>query len=229
MSLLLSTVGAGHNGLSLAARLKALGTNALVIDKQKRTGDNWRLRYKSLSLHDPVYANHLAYMPFPANWPIFTPAGKLANWMEHYVDVLELNVWNETVMLPDESDYDPATKRWNVTLQRGDGSKRQFSVTHVVLATGQPLSLLVPQSLELTFPSTGLGGGKPKMPAPFPGQETFTGKLVHSSGHGSGAEWTGKKALVVGACTSAHDVSIAVYIFSEPPSPHCVVVHLRNS
>lgn len=31
-------VGAGHNGLSLAARLKAIGTEALVIDKQKRTG-----------------------------------------------------------------------------------------------------------------------------------------------------------------------------------------------
>lgn len=105
------------------------------------------------------------------------------------MDVLELNVWNETIMLPDESDFDPTTKKWNVTLQRGDGSKRQFSVTHVVLATG-------------------LGGGKPKMPAPFKGQDTFTGKLVHSSGHGSGAEWKGKKALVVGACTSAHDISL---------------------
>jgi cation diffusion facilitator CzcD-associated flavoprotein CzcO len=71
---------------------------------------------------------------------------------------------------------------------RGDGSKRKFTVGHIVLATG-------------------LGGGSPKMPKPFEGQDTFTGKIVHSSKHGSGADWRGKQALVVGSCTSAHDVS----------------------
>ena len=43
-------VGGGHNGLAAAAQLKALGTEALVIDTFKRVGDNWRLRYASLSL-----------------------------------------------------------------------------------------------------------------------------------------------------------------------------------
>jgi cation diffusion facilitator CzcD-associated flavoprotein CzcO len=44
------TVGGGHNGLALAAQLNALGVSSLTLDKQKRVGDNWRLRYKSLSL-----------------------------------------------------------------------------------------------------------------------------------------------------------------------------------
>jgi cation diffusion facilitator CzcD-associated flavoprotein CzcO len=50
------------------------------------------------------------------------------------------------------------------------------------------------------------------MPPPFKGQETYTGRLVHSSRHGSGTDWKGKKALVVGACTSAHDVSLLAYV-----------------
>lgn len=181
-------VGGGHNGLQAAAHLKALGVEALVIDKNQRTGDNWRLRYKSLSLHDPVWANHLSYLPFPSTWPIFTPSGKLANWLEHYVDVLELNVWNSSEVISTETHFNESRKTWIVSIDR-NGQKYEFdSVSHVVLATG-------------------LGGGHPKLPPLFKGQEAFQGKITHSSGHGSGADWKDKKALVVGACTSAHDIS----------------------
>jgi hypothetical protein len=40
-------VGAGQSGLNVAGRLKALGVSYLVIDKNPRVGDNWRLRYDS--------------------------------------------------------------------------------------------------------------------------------------------------------------------------------------
>jgi cation diffusion facilitator CzcD-associated flavoprotein CzcO len=43
---LTSIVGAGHNGLATAAQLKSMGLDALVVDSQKRVGDNWRLRYR---------------------------------------------------------------------------------------------------------------------------------------------------------------------------------------
>lgn len=43
-------IGGGHNGLATAAQLKALGTESLVVDTFDRVGDNWRLRYSSLSL-----------------------------------------------------------------------------------------------------------------------------------------------------------------------------------
>ncbi|KAK4687481.1 hypothetical protein P7C73_g2631, partial [Tremellales sp. Uapishka_1] len=186
-------VGGGHNGLAAAAQLNTLGVSNLVIDTYKRVGDNWRLRYRSLSLHDPVYANHLPFYPFPDNWPVYTPAGKLANFLESYVDVLEVNVWTQSTLDPTKTKFNESTKKWDVTIHRTrvDGKKetREFSVGHIVLATG-------------------LGGGKPKMPAPFPGQTEWAGRVVHSSKHTSGADWKGKKALVVGACTSAHDLCV---------------------
>jgi cation diffusion facilitator CzcD-associated flavoprotein CzcO len=130
-------------------------------------------------------------LPFPPSWPIFTPAGKLANFLESYVDVLEINAWCEAELDPQRTNFNEATNQWHATVLRTlpDGSRqeRQFTVSHIVLATG-------------------LGGGKPKMPARFPGQDDWAGTVVHSSAHGSGAQWRGKKALVVGACTSGHDV-----------------------
>ncbi|KAK9321837.1 hypothetical protein V1517DRAFT_325279 [Lipomyces orientalis] len=185
-------VGGGHNGLETAVHLNAMGIKTLVVDKYARVGDNWRLRYRSLSLHDPVWANHLVHMPFPPNWPVFTPAGKLANWLEHYVEVFEINVWTSSTVVPEKTLYNADTGNWTVTILRGGNDERTFTVSHVVMATG-------------------LGGGYPKLPPPFPGQDLFRKPILHSSQHATGADWSGKNVLVVGACTSGHDISLDFY------------------
>jgi len=51
-------VGGGQSGLDVAARLKMLGLNSLVVEKNERIGDNWRKRYAALCLHDPVCKYH---------------------------------------------------------------------------------------------------------------------------------------------------------------------------
>ncbi|CAN6613340.1 hypothetical protein TRVA0_005S02454 [Trichomonascus vanleenenianus] len=184
-------IGAGHNGLQAAAHLKVLGITALVVDKEKKVGDNWRLRYPSLTLHDPVWANHLSYLPFPDTWPTFTPAGKLGDWLEFYADALELNIWTSSQLDTSRTQFNEKEGTWNVTVLRG-GKPHDFTVGHVVLATG-------------------LGGGYPKMPPPFPDQDKFTRVIAHSSHHKGGSHWKGKTALVVGACTSAHDICMDFY------------------
>lgn len=64
-------IGAGQAGLNLAARLGQLNISTLVVDKNNRIGDNWRNRYRFLVLHDPVWYDHMAYIPFPKHWPVF--------------------------------------------------------------------------------------------------------------------------------------------------------------
>ncbi|MDF3010628.1 MAG: FAD-dependent oxidoreductase, partial [Burkholderiales bacterium] len=56
-------VGGGQGGIGLAARLKRLNVPALVVEKNVRAGDSWRKRYKSLCLHDPVWYDHMPYLP----------------------------------------------------------------------------------------------------------------------------------------------------------------------
>ena len=86
-------VGGGQAGLSIAARLGALGVDTLIVDKGARIGDNWRTRYHALTLHNQVQVNHLPYMPFPPTFPTYIPKDKVANWFEVYVEALELNYW----------------------------------------------------------------------------------------------------------------------------------------
>jgi putative flavoprotein involved in K+ transport len=81
-------VGGGQGGIALGARLRRLNVPAIIIDKNERPGDSWRKRYKSLCLHDPVWYDHLPYLPFPEHWPVFSSKDKIADWLEMYTKVM---------------------------------------------------------------------------------------------------------------------------------------------
>src|SRR6476660_3140025 len=181
-------IGGGQSGLSIAARLKQLNVDTLIVDREKRIGDNWRKRYHALTLHNQVQVNHLPYMHFPPNWPTYIPKDKLANWFEAYVEAMELNFWTETEF--EGGSYDEKAGHWTVTLRRADGGKRTMHPRHVVLATGV--------------------SGIPNIPE-IPGLKDFSGKVVHSSGYDDGENWKGKKALVIGTGNSGHDIAQDLY------------------
>ena len=89
-------IGGGQGGIALASRLRRLEVPTIVVEKNARAGDSWRNRYKSLCLHDPVWYDHLPYLKFPDNWPVFSPKDKVADWLESYARVMELNYWSST-------------------------------------------------------------------------------------------------------------------------------------
>jgi putative flavoprotein involved in K+ transport len=109
-------IGGGQGGIALAARLKRLDVPTLVIEKNNRPGDSWRNRYKSLCLHDPVWYDHLPYLPFPDHWPVFSPKDKIGDWLEMYVKVMELNYWHSTECRG--AQYHEETQDWTVTVNR---------------------------------------------------------------------------------------------------------------
>lgn len=161
-----------------------------MIDQNKCIGDNWRKRYHQLVLHDPVWYDHLPYLPFPPQWPVFTPKDKLADFFETYATLLELDAWMQSTIV--ESKWDGEKAVWAVKIQRklGDGSiqERVLHPHHIIQATGH--------------------SGKKVLPE-IKGMQTFKGHLLcHSSefpGAREGAK--GKKAIVVGSCNSGHDIA----------------------
>lgn len=180
-------VGGGQGGIALGARLRQLDVPTIVIDKHPRPGDQWRSRYKSLCLHDPVWYDHLPYIKFPDNWPVFAPKDKIADWLESYTRVMELNYWSNTRAV--SASWDEATQEWRVTVER-DGNSVELRPKQLVLATGM--------------------SGKPNVPV-LPGQDVFRGDQHHSSAHPGPDAYRGKKCVVVGSNNSAFDICGALW------------------
>jgi cation diffusion facilitator CzcD-associated flavoprotein CzcO len=201
-------VGGGQAGLAVAARLGRIGVDALLIERNDRIGDNWRLRYHSLTLHNEVWANSLPYLPFPPTWPTFVPKDMLAGWLEGYADAMELNVWTGTECIG--AVYDEQSATWTVRLRRpgGDPAGREVRARHLVLATGSV-------------------SGVPRLPS-LPGLDSFAGEIVHSSQFSSGTRYRGQHAIVIGTGNSGHDVAQDLYsngasVTIVQRSPTCVV------
>ena len=175
-------IGGGQGGIALGARLKRLGVPTIIIEKNERPGDSWRKRYKSLCLHDPVWYDHLPYMPFPEHWPVFAPKDKIGDWLEMYTKVMGLNYW--TCSEAKNAQYDEAAGEWTVTVDR-NGETVVLRPKQLILATGM--------------------SAVPNLPS-FPGMENFKGVHHHSSKHPGGEAFRGKKCLVIGSNNSAHDI-----------------------
>ena len=176
-------VGGGQGGIGLGARLKRIGVPALIVDRLPRPGDAWRRRYKSLCLHDPVWYDHLPYLPFPDHWPVYTPKDKMGDWLEAYTRVMELDYWSSAPCK--SASWDEATQEWTVVVER-EGKPVTLRPRHLVLATGM--------------------SGFPEVPR-FPGADLFKGTQHHSSQHRGGEGWAGKRCVVVGSNNSAHDIA----------------------
>lgn len=177
-------IGAGQAGLAVAARLQLQGADVLVVEKGERVGDNWRNRYHSLVLHNQTHANHLPYIPFPPNWPVYLPKDMVAGWFETYAWAMESNVWTRSTFTGGR--YDEAAQRWEVTVARQDGADRVFRPRHLVFANGV--------------------SGLPYVPE-LPGIEDFRGEFLHSNSYNEGSRWKGKRVVVIGTGASGHDVA----------------------
>ena len=165
-----------------------MGIPTLVVDRHARVGDSWRARYKSVTLNTPTFTDHYPFLKYPENWPRWLSRDPVADFMEHYAQIMRLDVQTRTTVTSVERD---AKGRYQVRLQGPeDGSVRTLHPRHVVLATG-------------------VFSDEPILPE-FRGQELFGGQLYHSGQHRSAeevADLQTKKVVVVGPGTSGHDVA----------------------
>ncbi|HEY7074559.1 MAG TPA: NAD(P)/FAD-dependent oxidoreductase [Solirubrobacteraceae bacterium] len=180
-------VGGGQGGIALGARLRQLAVPTIIVERNARPGDSWRKRYKSLCLHDPVWYDHLPYIKFPENWPVFSPKDKIGDWLEMYTRVMELNYWSSTEAK--RARYDEQAGEWELVVVR-DGAELTLRPKQLVLATGM--------------------SGKPNVPE-IPGQDVFRGEQHHSSRHPGPDAYRGKRCVVIGSNNSAHDICAALW------------------
>ena len=163
-------VGGGQGGIALGARLRQLRVPTIIVERNARPGDSWRNRYKSLCLHDPVWYDHLPYIKFPENWPVFSPKDKIADWLEMYTRVMELNYWSST----DGQERPLRRGRAGVGARRRARRRRRHAAPEAARARD--------------------GHVRQAERARFPGMEDFKGDQHHSSQHPGPDAYAGKRA-----------------------------------
>lgn len=180
-------IGAGQSGLSLAGRLGAVGVKYILFEKNKFIGENWTSRYDTVVQHTTKANNHLPGDPtWTAEDPDFLTAKDAARGFQGYVKKYGINLRLSTALK--NAAWDEQKKIWTLTLQSADKAEAlNCSCRHLVLAMGASYA-------------------KSKFPD-LDNRNSFTGTVMHSSEFKNGKDWTGKKAVVIGAGVSAHDVA----------------------
>jgi putative flavoprotein involved in K+ transport len=173
-------VGAGQAGLAVGHHLAKRGRPFVILDEERRVGDNWRRHYDSLRLYSPAGLDGLPGMPFPAPAWSFPTKDQTGDYLEEYAARFELPVRTGT--------------RVERVSQNGRGyvvecGDRRLATDNVVVATG-------------TF-------GRPFTPA-FAAELDPEIVQLHSSEYKNPSQLRDGPVLVVGAAHSGADVAMDV-------------------
>ncbi|KAH9906805.1 hypothetical protein F4778DRAFT_723448 [Xylariomycetidae sp. FL2044] len=179
--------GGGNAAAALAARLKALGVESIMAERNARVGDNWALRYDSLRFHVPTSFCELPFMTYDKELqsPHRLSKDELAGQLRRYVEAFHLNLITSaqitrTSRMPDN--------RWHIEL-RTPGGAYTVIAKHVVQATG-------------------VSSQKPYVP-PIADEGLYTGISIHSTKFKNGDQLKTQGAssvLIVGSANTAFDL-----------------------
>jgi cation diffusion facilitator CzcD-associated flavoprotein CzcO len=171
-----------YSGLITAARLKALGVDSVVIDRNAHVGDNWTQRYDCLRFHVPtsncempytckLYTVH-AYLGYELTPNYRLDYAKelqsphkltkydLSEHLKQYTAKFHLKTVLSTTI--QSAIYNTSEKVWTIRLKtKNESGIRTVMSRHLVQATG-------------------LGSGKPHLP-PMEDNHLYKGLAVHSA------------------------------------------------
>ena len=173
-----AVIGAGQSGLAAARALLEHDMVPLILEAGDRPAGSWPCYYDSLRAFSPAGFSSLRGMPFPGQPDHYPTRDEVASYLERYAAALGVEIATGT----------------RVVTVRQEG--RQFVV---VTADGRQLLASGVVAASGSFSS-------PYRPA-FPGEESFTGRLLHVAGYRNPSAYAGQRVIVVGAGDSAAQVA----------------------
>jgi putative flavoprotein involved in K+ transport len=174
-------IGAGQAGLATAYHLQRRGRQCLILDGNRRIGDNWRTHWDSLRLFTPAGYDGLPGLPFPASKWSYPTKDEVADYLEAYAERFALPVRMSTQV--DRLEVVGG----NYVLHIGDD---RIIAENVVVATG-------------TF------GRTPSIPD-FAMDLDPAIRQLHSSDYRRPEQLRPGRVLVVGAAHSGTDIAFEV-------------------
>ncbi|OGM45374.1 hypothetical protein ABOM_005627 [Aspergillus bombycis] len=200
-------MGGGNVAVTLCARLRALGIESLMVDKNPYPGDNWALQYDCMKFHIATSYCDMPFMPYgqELRTPHILTKGELTAQVRCYVETFNLNMINSAEI--QSTQYDPSVGNWEIIFQTPTGLYRTVS-----------------KQLLL---STGIGSQIPHIPA-IGDQNLYQGISLHSAQYKNARELKEKGArsvLIIGSANTAFDIEgqLAYNLFAQLASnkPEC--------
>jgi indole-3-pyruvate monooxygenase len=172
-------IGAGPAGLAVGAALRRKNVPFEILERSSSVGSSWRTHYERLHLHTPKRQSELPFVAFADSCPRYPSRRQVLDYLDNYAREFDLQPrFGEDVRCCTRS----RANRWEV--QTGSGVWRS---RHLVVATGF--------------------NRVPQRPA-FPGLDTFSGPVLHSSEFANGESFRGQRVLVVGFGNSGAEIAI---------------------
>jgi len=171
-------VGAGQSGLAAASALRAAGLAPVVLEAGTEPVGSWPHYYDSLKLFSPAAYSAMPGFPFRGDPERYPPRDEVVDYLREYAATLDADIRTGCRVTSVASTGD---RGFLVTTDAGE----EIHTAGVVAATG-------------SF-------GSPHLPA-LPGQDSFTGRLLHVGGYRRPEPYVDQRVVVVGAGDSAVQV-----------------------
>ncbi len=172
-------VGAGAAGLATAACLRRRSVGAEVLEASPEAGHSWASTYDTLRLHTVRRFSGLPLYPMPRGYPRYASRDQMVAYLRDYAAHFGIQPHFGTEVVRAERVEDG----WRVETRAGD----EWHARVLVAASGIYANPYA---------------------ARYPGQETYTGTLIHSSQYRNAAAFKGQRVLVVGAGNSGAEIAV---------------------
>jgi hypothetical protein len=179
-------VGGGPSGLIMARALLSAGIDFDLFERHTDVGGIWDAdnpgspMYESAHFISSKYTSYFYGYPMPEHYPDYPGYRQLRDYIRAFAG--DYGLYEHTTLDNGVDAAELVDGRWQVRL--ADGQRRTYS--HLVCANG------------VTW--------DPNMPT-YPGQDTFTGEIRHSSTFRHPEEFKGRRVLIVGAGNSGVDIA----------------------
>ncbi|MGY1982172.1 flavin-containing monooxygenase [Nocardia gipuzkoensis] len=171
-------IGAGQSGLAATYHLRRRGLTVTLIEAGIEPVGSWPRYYDSLTLFSPARYSSLPGVPFPGDPDHYPHRDEVIDYLRHYAATLDADI--HLGHRVDTVTHDGHT----FTAHTDSGAT--FHAPRLIAATG--------------------GFTSPNFPS-LPGQDSFTGKLLHASRYRTPHDYTGQNVIVIGAGNTAVQIA----------------------
>ncbi|MFE9576400.1 flavin-containing monooxygenase [Nocardia sp. NPDC006044] len=173
-------VGAGFGGMGAGIELDRLGlSNYVILDREDDLGGTWHVNhYPGLAVDIASVTYSYSFEPNPYWTRLFAPGAELKKYAGHVADKYGLRRRMRFGTVVDGARWDEEHQQWVVSIAGGETLTGRYLLT----ATG-----------FLSQPYT----------PPFPGIDSFAGKIIHTTAWEDDFDLTGRKAAIIGTGATA--------------------------